>query len=152
MIVYNIQESIHSHIQFVEMIALTAQINDLVEEHTAQVIKVLAEKYGFEIDEASQHVEKLVVSKKPKRKGKKKRVGKSKRIATAYIRFCNANRAQVLQDNPDMASKDVLRELGVRWKAATQDVRKPFVDAYNADKLATSEPEPEHEHSDREFV
>ena len=72
MIVYNIQESTHSHIQFVEMIALTAQINDLVEDHTAQVIKVLAEKYGFEIDEASQHVEKLVVSKKPKRKVKKK--------------------------------------------------------------------------------
>ena len=105
------------------------------------------------IDEASQHVEKLVVSKKSKRKGKKNRVGRSKRIATAYIRFCNANRAQVLQDNPDMASKDVLRELGVRWKAATQDVRKPFVDAYNADKLAASEPEQsDPEHSDREYV
>ena len=135
------------------MIALTAQINDLVEDHTAQVIKVLAEKYGFEIDEASQHVEKLVVSKKPKRKGKKKRVGKSKRIATAYIRFCNANRAQVLQDNPDMASKDVLRELGLSWKSADDEIRKPFVDAYNADKLAQSEPEQsDHDHSDRELV
>ena len=137
---------------------LTAQINDLVEGHTKQVIEVLAEKYGFDIEEASQHVEKLVVSKKPKRKQKKKRVGKSKRIATAYIRFCNANRALVLQDNSDMASKDVLRELGKRWKAANEDVRKPFIDAYNADKLTASEPEhsdPEHsdpEHSDREFV
>ena len=135
------------------MIALTAQINDLVEDHTAQVIKVLAEKYGFEIDEASQHVEKLVVSKKPKRKGKKKQVGKSKRIATAYIRFCNANRAQVLQDHPDMPSKHVLRELGLRWKSADDEIRKPFVDAYNADKLAQSEPEQsDHDHSDREFV
>ena len=151
MIVYNIQESTHSHIQFVEMIALTAQINDLVEDHTALVIKVLAEKYGFEIDEARQHVEKEVVSKKNKRKGKKKRVGKSKRIATAYIRFCKANRVYVLQENPGMASKDVLRELGVRWKSADDDVRKPFVDAYNADKLATSDPEPS-DHSDREIV
>ena len=135
------------------MSSLTAQINDLVEDHMAQVINVLAEKYEFDIEEARQHVEKLVVSKKSKRKGKKNRVGRSKRIATAYIRFCNANRAQVLQDNPDMASKDVLRELGVRWKAATQDVRKPFVDAYNADKLAASEPEQsDPEHSDREYV
>ena len=135
------------------MNTLTSQINVLVEEHTAMVIKVLAEKYGFEIDDATHHVEKLVVSKKPKRKGKNKRVGKSKRITTAYIRFCNANRAQVLQDNPDMASKDVLRELGVRWKAAPDDVRKPFVDAYNAEKLTISEPEhSDPNHSDREFV
>ena len=135
------------------MIALTAQINELVEDHTAHVIKVLAEKYGFEIDEASQHVEKLVVSKKPKRKVKKKQVGKSKRIATAYIRFCNANRAQVLQDNPDMPSKLVLRELGIRWKSADDEIRKPFVDAYNADKLAQSEPEQsDPDHSDRELV
>tara|TARA_B100001093_G_C26634382_1_gene930307 strand:- start:83 stop:490 length:408 start_codon:yes stop_codon:yes gene_type:complete len=135
------------------MIALTAQINDLVEDHTAQVIKVLAEKYGFEIDEATQHVEKLVLPSKTKRKGKKKRVGKTKRIATAYIKFCNANRAQVLQDHPDMASKDVLRELGLRWKAANDDVRKPFVDAYNADKLAAAEHEQsDPNHSDREFV
>lgn len=141
------------------MIALTTQISELVEDHTTQVIKVLAEKYGFEIDEACRHVEKLVVSKKPKRKGKKKQVGKSKRIATAYIRFCNANRAQVLQDNPDMPSKHVLRELGIRWKAANDEIRKPFVDAYNADKLATSEqeqsdpdPDDHSDHSDREFV
>ena len=112
------------------MNALTAKINDIVEDHTSQVIQVLAEKYGFNIEEASEHVEKLVVSKKPKHKGKKKRVGKGKRIATAYIRFCNANRAQVILENPEMASKDVLRELGVRWKAANDDVRKPFVDAY----------------------
>ena len=132
---------------------LSSQINDLVEDHTAMVIKVLAEKYGFGIDEATQHVDKLVISKKPKRSGKNKRVRKCKRIPTAYIRFCNANRPQVLQDNPDMASKDVLRELGLRWKSATDDVRKPFVDAYNADKFATSEHEhSDPNHSDREFV
>ena len=52
-----------------------------------------------------------------------------------------------------MPSKHVLRELGIRWKAANDDIRKPFVDAYNADKLAQSEPEhSEPEHSDRETV
>ena len=40
------------------MNTLTSQINVLVEEHTAMVIKVLAEKYGFEIDDATHHVEK----------------------------------------------------------------------------------------------
>ena len=92
---------------------LTAQINDLVEGHTKQVIEVLAEKYGFDIEEASQHVEKLVVSKKPKRKQKKKRVGKSKRIATAYIRFCNANRAFVSNESDDKFESEFLLRFGL---------------------------------------
>jgi len=52
-----------------------------------------------------------------------------------------------------MPSKHVLRELGLRWKSADDEIRKPFVDAYNADKLAQSEPEQsDPDHSDREFV
>mmetsp|Transcript_8937 Transcript_8937/g.27066 ORF Transcript_8937/g.27066 Transcript_8937/m.27066 type:complete len:956 (-) Transcript_8937:385-3252(-) len=51
-----------------------------------------------------------------KSKSKASASDKPKRPATAYILFGNGEREAVTKDNPDIAHKDIMAELGKRWK------------------------------------
>ena len=51
-----------------------------------------------------------------KSKSKASASDKPKRPATAYILFGNGEREAVTKDNPDIAHKDIMVELGKRWK------------------------------------
>jgi len=58
-------------------------------------------------------------TKEKTRKKKDKNAPKGAR--SAYILFCSDERAQVKEDIPDISAKDVLVELGKRWKALKDD-------------------------------
>jgi len=57
-----------------------------------------------------------------------------KRPTSAYIYFSNAKREEVKAANPDMAPKDIMRELGAMWKALNDKAKKPFLDMAAKDK------------------
>jgi hypothetical protein len=84
------------------------------------------------------------------RKGKSKKVKKDKNApkgaCSAYILFCGDERTSVKEAYPEMANKDVLRELGKRWKAMKASTGKKdkkrvraFEKAAKADKVRATQ-------------
>lgn len=65
----------------------------------------------------------------PKSKGVTKKKAKKdenapKRNKNAYMFFCEAQRETVKKDKPDIGAKQILKELGERWKKLTDDQKK----------------------------
>jgi len=56
-------------------------------------------------------------TKKTRKSKKKKRTG-PKRACSSYIFFCKEMRATIKQEDTNIESKDIMKELGVRWNAA----------------------------------
>jgi hypothetical protein len=100
----------------------TKQITGILDQHVEHVIQVLAEKYEFDIEEARR-----IVGAAPEKPKKKKN-------PTAYIRFCNQERIKLKQELPDTPPKEILVILGARWKALSDDEKRPFKEAYEAAK------------------
>ena len=59
----------------------------------------------------------LTAKTKKKSKKKKKRTG-PKRACSSYIFFCKEMRATIKEENPTIESKEIMKELGVRWNTA----------------------------------
>lgn len=66
-------------------------------------------------------------------RGKKERTG-PKRPLTAYMYFCQENRDVVKTENPKMNGKEITTELGVRWKALTEEQKAPYEAKQSTDK------------------
>ena len=117
--------------------SLTAKtLQKLIDAHTADVVRQLAEKYEFDAEEALQSL--VVTAAKSKKPTKP-------RAKNAYMRFSADERLKLKQEDPDMPPKDVLKELGKRWSALSETERDPYVDAYNVEKAALAEQEQEQE-------
>ena len=58
---------------------------------------------------------------------KKKDKNAPKGARSAYILFCSDERSQVKEDIPDINAKDVLVELGKRWRALKDDDEDSFI-------------------------
>ena len=71
---------------------------------------------------------------------KLEKAGKSpkKRGPSAYNVFCKSERAVVKQENPEMSAKDIMSELGKRWKALS-DEEKAVYNAENAENKRKEE-------------
>ena len=66
---------------------------------------------------------------------KKKDKNAPKGARSAYILFCTDERAQVKEDMPDISAKDVLVELGKRWKAVSEKVKTKYQKMADEDKV-----------------
>ena len=75
-------------------------------------------------------VEELEDAAQTKRQKKK---GGPKKPRSAYIFFCSANRASVQTDNPDIEAKGIMKELGSRWRALSDDEKVLYMTQYDAD-------------------
>lgn len=75
-----------------------------------------------------------------KKAAKKQKSAKQPRALTAFFRFSADHRSAIKEANPGFGVTEVGRELGVRWKALSEAEKKPYQDAYEAEKakLATS--------------
>ncbi|KAI8885347.1 HMG box protein, partial [Backusella circina FSU 941] len=77
-------------------------------------------------------------SAKPARVEKKKRDKKDpnapKRGLSAYMFFSQANREKIKQENPDATFGQLGKILGEKWKAMSEDDKKPYNDKAKADK------------------
>ena len=61
---------------------------------------------------------KLTTKTKKTRKSKKKKRSGPKRACSSYIFFCKEMRETIKQEDPNIESKDIMKELGVRWNTA----------------------------------
>lgn len=52
--------------------------------------------------------------------------GETKRVPSGYILFCNDERSKVVKANPDMKAKEVISELGKRWRDGSEAVRNKY--------------------------
>ena len=105
----------------------------VLEQHTEKIIRDLAAEHGFDADEA---IQKFLTNPSPPsnevtikkgKKGKKVRdPNRPKRSKNAFMFFSAAKRAEIKEANPDMKSTDISKELGVLWKALSDDDKKPF--------------------------
>ena len=57
---------------------------------------------------------------KRKKRSKKKKSNNKKRGKSAYMFFCAEMRSEIKEDDPDMSSKEVMVELGKRWRTAKE--------------------------------
>eukprot|EP00286_Rhodomonas_abbreviata_P021096 CAMPEP_0181305358 /NCGR_PEP_ID=MMETSP1101-20121128/9683_1 /TAXON_ID=46948 /ORGANISM="Rhodomonas abbreviata, Strain Caron Lab Isolate" /LENGTH=795 /DNA_ID=CAMNT_0023411261 /DNA_START=27 /DNA_END=2414 /DNA_ORIENTATION=+ len=72
-------------------------------------------------------------------KGKEKKKAKKdpnapKKGLSSYMIFCAATRDSIKEKNPDIAQKDILRELGAKWKELTAEEKKKWEDKAAVDK------------------
>ena len=91
--------------------------------------RYLAEMEGYERPSDAELEEQNKGKRKKGAKKKRKSSGK-KRGKSAYMFFCAEERATIKEDLPDLVPKDVMSELGRRWKEAKKG------DTSKWDKLA----------------
>ena len=53
---------------------------------------------------------------------------------SAYILFCNDERANVVRDNPDISATDVLKKLGQRWRQLSDKDKAHYHEGYAKDR------------------
>jgi len=90
---------------------------------------------------SDEELEKLTKKKKTRstsgeKKGEKKKRDPEapKRPTTAYLYFCKEMREKVKEDNEDMDSKEITRELGRMWREDYSDDRERWVELAEKDK------------------
>ena len=54
---------------------------------------------------------------------------------SGFIHFCNANRAKVDAENPEMKMAEKSKVLGAMWKEASEEARQPFMAQNEAQKV-----------------
>lgn len=57
-----------------------------------------------------------------------------KRPINAYLMFVKENRSRAAEEYPDLQPKEIMRILNIKWKALSEDQKKPYKDTY-AEKM-----------------
>ena len=104
-----------------------------LEKRTQECVRILAEKYDFDVTEAfsvindviaseSKHNNKQITAdKKSAREEKKaKNADKPKRATTGYILFGTAERPTIKEECPEIKGKDIIIEIARRWKLLSE--------------------------------
>lgn len=141
---------------------IESSIREMCKEAQAQVITVLAEKYGFDAEEANRFLDTSPIQFNRKRgpspktveekaKGKPKKAvdpNKPKRAKTGYLLYSAEVRAEVrseleseLEEGTKLKPQDVVKAIAARWKEEDEDVRKEWNDKAKA--LASSDEDTE---------
>lgn len=96
-----------------------------------------SEKQAIKVDKQARKVLEKTDKQMDKLLKKLEKVGKSqkKRGPSAYNVFCKSERVVVKQENPEMSAKDIMSELGKRWKALSNEEKA----VYNVEKERTEE-------------
>jgi len=92
-------------------------------------------------------------TEKKKRVKKTRPDGMPKKGSSGYIFFCKDRRASVKEDNPDMDSREITKELGRLWRVElTEEEKEPFIKQAEKDKLRYTDEKSkwDSEHSDSE--
>lgn len=73
-----------------------------------------------------------IVSRKSKKAKKSKNAPKNPR--SAYLLFTRDERDIIKKENPKISPKEIMIELGKKWKATNEDIRKKYQEMANIDK------------------
>ena len=104
---------------------------DLDSETVEKLLKLWQDKKDDIDAEMKSQVEEIL-PKKAKRVKKPKDAPKNPR--SAYILFCNDERVNVKKDMAELNAKEVLKELGRRWKEEDDSTKTKYQDLANNDK------------------
>ena len=128
---------------------IESSIREMCTDAMTQAVAALAEKYGFDADEANRFLAetevKIVHKRGPSPKAEKEtkkatkakadKADKPKRGKTGYLLYADEVRAEVkaeleaeLGDDEKLKPQDVVKAIAVRWKEEDQEVR----DEWNA--------------------
>ena len=89
--------------------------------------RFLKEKEEFKSGKSVQPSDETEVSSsKTKKVSKDKEIVEKKTKVNGYINFCKKNRDPVKQENPDLLPKDITKELGVLWKALSDEEKESY--------------------------
>ena len=123
---------------------IDAAIKEMCSDAMGQAVAALAEKYGFDAEEANRFLAtddlKIVRKRgptaspkddKPKSKKEKKEEGdKPKRAKTGYLLYADQVRPEIkssltaeLEEGVKLKPQDVIKAIAAQWKAEEQEVR-----------------------------
>ena len=74
-------------------------------------------------EEEEEKQKKQKIMKKKKKKKKKKDPNAPKKALSAYLYFGQTARAKIKEEMPELKGKEVMPEIGKRWKALDEEVR-----------------------------
>ena len=131
---------------------IESSIREMCADAMGQAVTALAEKYGFDAEEANRFLAtevKIVRKRGPspktveeKTKGKPKKAAdpnKPKRAKTGYLLYSAEVREEVrseleseLEEGTKLKPQDVVRAIAARWKEEDEDVRKEWNDKAKA--------------------
>ena len=120
-------------------------IREMCSDAMSQAVAALADKYGFDLEEANRFLAEADVkivrkrgpspkpdkdSKKEAKKEAKSKTDKPKRAKTGYLLYADEVRAEVkaellaeLSEDEKLKPQDVVKAIAARWKAEEEDVR-----------------------------
>ena len=150
---------------------IDSAIKEMCGDAMSQTVTALAEKYGFDVDEANRFLDtsalkivrkrgpspKTTPEPSPKGKAKVKSDDKPKRSKTGYLLYADEVRAEVketliseLEEDEKLKPQDVVKAIAAKWKAVDQSVR----DEWNAKAKTpvTSDDESKKESDDEEVA
>jgi high mobility group protein B3 len=104
------------------------ELNKLLNEMVSNASKSIIELDEMNEENIQSSILASIEAVYNKQESKKKKEKRGEQALTSYILFCNANRAEVKEKNPDMDPKDITRTLANMWKNLTDEQKKPFVD------------------------
>lgn len=70
---------------------------------------------------------------------------KQKRVMNAYMRFAKERRAVIHEAEPELSMAEISKRIGEEWATLTDEQKKPYVDAYEAEKAERVEAMPTDE-------
>ena len=94
-------------------------------EKRRELIKKLSDTIPDSNNNKKTKGQKKTDIKKEARKPKKKNA--IKRPMSAYLLFCSDERVKVLEKNPEMKSKDIMKETAIRWKRINADDKQGYI-------------------------
>ena len=133
-----IQEIINTHTS--EMVVQTGlEMNNLLLETKEKLIRDLAEKYDFDVEDALKHfAEEVPMVKKEKKEKKVKKVkdpNAPKKATTAYFFYLKEKRSEVADELKGLSSKEIVKKVSVMWNLIKDtDDANPYHALNAADK------------------
>lgn len=109
---------------------MNSAIHNTIHQYLDKFMETIAEKYDIqreELDDLWKETQKT----KPAKKNKKNNKRKKSSVPSAYILFSQEERPKIKQEHPDMGFVEVGRELGKRWKKASENVKAYFQDKHD---------------------
>ena len=94
-------------------------------EKRRELIKKLSDSIPDSNNNKKTKGQKNTERKKAVRRPKKKNT--IKKPMSAYLLFCSDERVKVLNKNPEMKSKDIMKETAIRWKRINEEDKQAYI-------------------------
>ena len=98
------------------------------------------ERYDNEIQSyekpSIEELKELAKKPKPKRKAVSRKTSETgiKKPRTAYIFFCIENRERIKEENPELKSTEIMKQLGAEWKQLDDEHKEKYIEMATNDK------------------